>query len=270
MVGSYDPPLEATTFKNSLSWDPHWFAENSRNTAVVAPSAHFGEVTDLQTSPLCDPQWVSPDSRSTSIAGSKNPYQEAIAALENSVLSHDQHPERCRCTCTKDPAAAPQTQRCATSPGIADASEETLVPSLVQCGIEIATAVGSVTVGPIKGLLQTVISVFGPNPVATETAQESDVGPQVTSCSRGPDQSAIPPAPWPAQPTYRCISEWFNDFDAWLKRHHIGTEEVQFMLLLNKVPETVAWALRYLESQPNPYTAARRTVLHQFQSKDHT
>lgn len=112
--------------------------------------------------------------------------------------------------------------------------------------------------------------IFGADPKKTETAEGSDIVPGITSCSSSgnslEDSSFL--LPWPAQPSQRNMSEWFHNFEAWLERNGMTTEEKKFPLLLNKIPEIFADALLDLHDKPNAYSSAKLTVFHNFKTED--
>lgn len=109
---------------------------------------------------------------------------------------------------------------------------------------------------------------FGYNPRTTGKAPVSDLDPGVTSCSIATYQHADSGPPWPAHTTYECISLWVAQFDAWLNCNGITQEELQFPVLLNRIPKVFSDALFPLQYEAKPYSAAKATVLLNFQRKD--
>ncbi|XP_077530205.1 uncharacterized protein LOC144142515 isoform X1 [Haemaphysalis longicornis] len=281
MEGPYDPPLEATTVQNSpLSCDPGCIAPDSRNTSIVGSNNPYGEAAALLSS------FTSSDSQSqmddwTVLSGRTDPpstetctmaseiSEMAEEALQSSLLQR-----------VTEVASAVTPLSCDSHKGTLEVPLNGVrqllggISSLAGY-FEGADHETSSREGDGASLHQQTTEqssewvwncVFGSDSMKTETAEGSGVVPGITSSSSAANrlEGSSFLLSWPAQPCHRKISEWFDHFEAWLARNDITAEDKRFPLLLNKIPKRVSNALIYLQDNPEPYSAAKFTILHNF------
>ncbi|XP_077530202.1 uncharacterized protein LOC144142513 isoform X2 [Haemaphysalis longicornis] len=275
------PPREVTTLRNSssLCGDPHWIAPDSRKTSIVGSNNPYREATALQSS------FTSRDSHSmddwTVLSGRTDPpstetctmaseiSEMAEEALQSSLLQRG-----------AELASAVTT----LSRGSLKGALQVPLNGVRQLLGGISSLAGyfegadhetSSREGDGASLHQQTTEqssewvwnyVFGSDSMKTETAEGSGVVPGITSSSSAANrlEGSSFLLSWPAQPCHRKISEWFDHFEAWLARNDITAEDKRFPLLLNKIPKRVSDALIYLQDNPEPYSAAKFTILHNF------